>query len=68
MFDYKKPNGATRSSQCALQRGGALVEYTIIVSLLVVVLLANPNVIRDLAHAIRDAYTSFVYALSVSWI
>jgi Flp pilus assembly pilin Flp len=50
------------------QRGGALVEYTVVVLLLVVALLADPNVIRQLADAVRDAYTSFVYALSISWI
>ncbi|MHB1057454.1 MAG: hypothetical protein ACYC0F_06195 [Rhodanobacter sp.] len=52
----------------ARQRGGALIEYTIVVLLLVMVLLANPNVIRQLADALREAYTSFVYALSISWI
>lgn len=50
------------------QRGGALVEYTIVVLLLVVVLLADPNAIPKLAQALRDAYTHFVYALSISWI
>lgn len=50
------------------QRGSALIEYTIVVLFLVVVLLANPNVIAELANAVRDAYTSFVYALSISWI
>lgn len=50
------------------QRGSALIEYTVVVLLLVTVLLANPNVIRQLADALRDAYTSFVYALSISWI
>lgn len=50
------------------QRGGALVEYVIVVLALLLVLVANPNVIQQLMHALRDAYTSFVYALSVSWI
>lgn len=68
MFNCMKSPGASLLSQRTHQRGSALVEYTIVVSLLVVVLLANPNVIRDLAHALRDAYTSFVYALSISWI
>lgn len=57
----------TQSSR-ARQHGGALVEYTVVVMLLVMVLLANPNVIKQLADAVRDAYTSFVYALSISWI
>ena len=51
-----------------LQRGGALVEYTIVVLLLVLVLVAYPDAIPQLAKALREAYASFVYALSVSWI
>lgn len=50
------------------QRGGALVEYVIVVLALLLVLVANPNVIQQLLQALREAYTSFVYALSVSWI
>jgi len=50
------------------QRGSALVEYTVVVLLLVVVLVATDgNVIRDLAEEVRKAYASFVYALSISW-
>lgn len=50
------------------QRGGALVEYTVVVLLLVLVLVANPDALPQLAKALRDVYSSFVYALSVSWI
>lgn len=57
---------AHRSARC--QRGGALVEYTVVVLLLVLVLVAYPDAIPQLAKALRDAYASFVYALSVSWI
>jgi len=32
-----------------------------------IVLIGNPNVITQLAQAMRDAYASFVYALSASW-
>jgi hypothetical protein len=32
------------------------------------VLVADPNVIGQLAQALREAYASFVYALSASWI
>ncbi len=50
------------------QRGSALVEYTVVVLLLVVVLIATDgNVIRELVGAVREAYASFVYALSISW-
>lgn len=50
------------------QRGSALIEYTIVALFVVVVLVANDNVIKQLADAIRNAYASFVYALSVSWL
>lgn len=49
------------------QRGGATVEYVVAALLVVIVLVANDNVIKQLADAIRNAYASFVYALSVSW-
>jgi len=50
------------------QRGGALAEYTVVVLLLVLVLVAYPDAIPQLAKALREAYASFAYALSVSWI
>jgi Flp pilus assembly pilin Flp len=50
------------------QRGSATVEYTIVATLVVCVLIANDNVVQQLATAIRNAYASFVYALSVSWL
>lgn len=50
------------------QRGSALTEYLIVALLLVLVLVANPNVFVELAAALRKAYASFVYALSASWI
>ncbi|WP_198148800.1 hypothetical protein [Luteibacter yeojuensis] len=49
------------------QRGSAMVEYAIVGMLIVLVLVADPNVIKQLADALRDAYASFVYTLSVSW-
>lgn len=53
------------------QRGVAMVEYTIVALFIVIVLIATDgpdgNVIKKLADAIRNAYASFVYALSVSW-
>jgi len=50
------------------QRGAAMVEYSIGALMLVLVLVAvKPNAIAQLVTAIRDAYASFVYALSVSW-
>lgn len=49
-------------------RGGAAVEYLIVLSLLVLVLLAKPDAIPALISELRKAYTSFVYALSLSWM
>lgn len=50
-----------------LQRGGAHTEYMIVAMLVVLVLIADDNVIKQLVDAVRKAYSSFVYALSVSW-
>lgn len=50
------------------QRGSAVAEYTIVVLFLVLVLVANPDAIPKLVQSLKDAYSSFVYALSVSWI
>ena len=50
------------------QRGSATAEYLIVAAFVVVVLIANDNVIKQLADAIRNAYASFNYALSVSWL
>lgn len=60
--------GVRRGGPRRAQRGGALVEYTLVVLLLVLVLVVDPNVIGQLAQALREAYASFVYALSASWI
>lgn len=50
-----------------LQRGGAHTEYMIVAMLVVLVLIADDNVIKQLVDAVRKAYSTFVYALSVSW-
>ncbi|RAO77437.1 hypothetical protein [Dyella jiangningensis] len=50
------------------QRGSAVAEYTIVVLFLVLVLMANPDAIPKLIQSLKEAYSSFVYALSVSWI
>lgn len=55
-------------SPCSGQRGAAAVEYLIVLSLLVLVLLVSPDAIPLLMAKLRDAYTSFVYALSLSWM
>lgn len=62
--------GRIVSEQCGghRQRGAALAEYLIVALLLVLALIADPNVFVELADALRKAYASFVYALSTSWI
>jgi Flp pilus assembly pilin Flp len=50
------------------QRGSATAEYAIVALAVVIVLVANQNAIKELADAIRNAYASFGYALSVSWL
>lgn len=50
------------------QAGQGLVEYSVLLLFVVLVLVANPNVILELVQAVRDAYVAFVDALSLSWI
>ncbi len=47
------------------QSGAALIEYSLVTALIVVVLIANPNVIVQIVDALRRIYSSFTYALSV---
>lgn len=51
----------------ARQRGQGLVEYTVLLMCVVLVLVANPNVILELVQALRDAYAAFADAISLSW-
>jgi hypothetical protein len=51
-------------SPCVRQHGAALVEYSIVTFLFVLVLVAGPNVIHQLALALGQAYQSFVFVLS----
>lgn len=48
----------------AAQRGQALIEFTVVTLLVVVVLIAQPNVIVALVDALRAAYQAFTYAIS----
>ena len=50
------------------QAGQGLVEYSVLLLFVVLVLVANPNVILELVQAVRDVYIAFVDALSLSWI
>lgn len=48
------------------QTGQATIEYTLVVIALVVIMLAQPSVLEQLADALKQVYASFVYAISVS--
>ena len=50
------------------QAGQAVVEYTIVLMLAVVVLLARPDVITELVETLKEIYAAFVYAMSFSSI
>ncbi len=66
MFPSKSHRSCARLAR-SRQYGSATVEYLVVALFLVLVLVANPSVITQLADALRGAYASFVYALSVSW-
>lgn len=53
-----------KGTRPAPQQGAALVEYTIVTFLFVLLLVAGPNVMHQLAQALSEAYQSFVFALS----
>lgn len=48
------------------QRGSAVVEYTIITLLVVVVLIADTNVIAMVIDAVKQLYGAFTFALSIT--
>lgn len=48
------------------QLGQATIEYTVVVMLVVIVLIAQPSVIDDIVTALKEAYSAFVYAISWS--
>lgn len=50
------------------QHGGAAVEYVVVVGALLAVLAFGGPTISQLLKALRDAWSYFLYALSVSWI
>ena len=50
-----------------LQRGSALIEYTIITGLAVLVLVSNPNVVAETINAIKSVYEAFAYSLSTTF-
>jgi competence protein ComGC len=49
---------------CTRQHGAALIEYIIVAFLFVLLLVAGPNVMHQLALALGQVYQSFVFVLS----
>jgi Flp pilus assembly pilin Flp len=49
------------------QRGAAMMEYVLITLLIVIVLIASPNVIEEIVNALKEVYRAFVYALGMSY-
>lgn len=50
------------------QRGAGTIEYVLVALLVVLVLVAGPDVMAQLAAALRAAYSAMVYTLSASWL
>ncbi|MBO9873421.1 MULTISPECIES: hypothetical protein [Xanthomonas] len=48
------------------QRGQSTIEYTVVVMALVIVLIAKPDLITEVVTALKELYSAFVYAISVS--
>lgn len=58
--------GASAIAAHRRQRGQATIEYTVVVMLVVIVLIARPSIIEDVVTALKEAYAAFVYAISWS--
>lgn len=60
---YPWTGGASRRNQ----HGSALIEYTVVTGLAVLVLLSNPNVVAETIAAIKSVYEAFAYSLSTTF-
>lgn len=49
------------------QRGSALIEYSIVAFLAIIVLISQENQIAALMDAIKDLYGAFTYSLSMTF-
>ncbi len=63
----KTPRHHIPSPSARRQRGSALIEYTVITGLAVLVLLSNPNVVAETINAIKSVYEAFAYSLSTTF-
>jgi Flp pilus assembly pilin Flp len=50
------------------QSGAAAVEYVVIALLIVIILLASPNVIAQLIEAIKQLYEAFTVAIGRTYV
>lgn len=49
------------------QTGSAAIEYLLVTSLVVVILVAEPNVVVQLMDAIKQVYRAFTFALGLTY-
>lgn len=49
------------------ERGAATIEYSIVVALFVLALIANPNVVVELIDAVKRIFQAFTFAISMSY-
>lgn len=49
------------------QRGSAIIEYSIVTFLAIIVLISQENQIAQLMDAIKEVYESFSFALSMTF-
>lgn len=49
------------------QRGSAAIEYLLVTSLVVIVIIAEPNVVVEVMDAIKQVYRAFTFALGLTY-
>ncbi len=49
------------------QAGSAAIEYLLVTSLVVIVLVAEPNIVVELMNAIKQVYRAFTFALGLTY-
>ncbi len=49
------------------QRGSATVEYLLVTSLVVIVLVAEPNVVVEVMDALKQVYRAFTFTLGFTY-
>lgn len=62
-----RPVGNAMRSRPRYQRGSAIIEYSIITFLAIIVLISQENQVAALMDAIKDLYRAFTYSLSMTF-